>query len=55
MSAFDFLLLIFQISNKFDLNVFFQVLLNLVVFVYENHIDLLFWGPVRFTGLSGLS
>ena len=55
MSAFDFLLLVLQISNKFDLNVFFEVLLILFITVYKSHIQLLFSGVVSFMGFFGLS
>ena len=55
MSVFDFLHLVLQSSNKFDLKVSFEVLLILVITVYEVYIYLLFQGPVHFTGLFGLS
>ena len=55
MSALDFLILVLQSYNKFDLIVFFQVLLILIFTVYKGHVQLLFWGPVRFTGLPGLT
>ena len=39
MSGFDFLLLILQSSNSFDLNAFFQVLFNLILTVFKGDIQ----------------
>ena len=53
-SGLDFLALVLQSFNSFDLNVFFQVLISLFLTVYKGHIQLLFLGAVRSTGLFGL-
>ena len=55
MSGLDFLLLVLQISTNFDQNDFSEVLLILTIFVYKSHIQLLFLGSVRFTGLFCLN
>ena len=47
MSGFDFLVLVLQSSNSFDLNAFFQVLLSLIITVYKSHIQLLLLGAAR--------
>ena len=53
-SGLDFLALVLQSSNSFDLNVFFQVLFRLFLTVYKGHIQLVFLGAVCSTGLFGL-
>ena len=54
MSGLDFLVLVLQRSNSFDLNAFFQVLFSLVLTVYKGHIQLLFFKAVYSAGLFGL-
>ena len=51
ISGLDFLALVFQISNSFDLKAFFQVLFSLILTVYKGHIQLLFLGAVCSMGL----
>ena len=53
ISGLDFLPLILQISNSFDLKAFFQVLFSLILTVYKGNIQLLFLGAVCSTGLFG--
>ena len=53
MSRLDFLVLVLQSSNSFDLKAFFQVLFSLILTVYKGHIQLLFLGAVWYTGLFG--
>ena len=50
MSGLDFLVLVLQISNSFDLNAFFQVLFSLILTVYKGRFQLLFLGAVCSTG-----
>ena len=52
-SGLDFLALVLQISNSFDLKAFFQVSFSLILTVYKGHIQLLFLGAVCSTGLFG--
>ena len=40
ISGLDFLALVLQNSNSFDLKAFFQVLFSLIVSVYKGHIQL---------------
>ena len=54
MPGLDFLVLVLQRSNTFDLNAFFQVLFTLVLTVYKGHIQLLFLGTVYSAGLFDL-
>ena len=42
ISGLDFLALVLQNSNSFDLKAFFQVLFSLILTVYKGHIKLLF-------------
>ena len=51
ISGLDFLALVLQSSNSFDLKDFFQVLFSLILTVYKSHIQLLFIGAVCPTGL----
>ena len=51
MSGLDFLVLVLQSSNSFDLNAFFQVLFSLILTLHKGHIQLLFLGAVCSTGL----
>ena len=53
MSGLDFLILVLQNSNSFDLNAFFQVLFSLILTVYKGDIQLMVLGPVYATGLFG--
>ena len=53
ISGLDFLALVLQSSNSFDLKAFFQVLFSLNLTVYKGHIQLLFLGAVCSTGLFG--
>ena len=53
-SGLDFLALVLQSSNSFDLNVFFHVLFSLFLTVYKGHIQLLYLGAVLSTGFFGL-
>ena len=53
ISGLDFLALVLQSSNSFDLKAFFQVLFSLILSVYKVHIQLLFLGAVCSTGLFG--
>ena len=53
ISGLDFLALVLQSSNSFDLKAFFQVLFSLILTVYKGHIQLLFLGAVCSTGLFG--
>ena len=53
ISGLDFLALVLQSSNSFDLKAFFQVLISLILTVYKGHIQLLFLGAVCSTGLFG--
>ena len=53
ISGLDFLALVLQNSNSFDLKAFFQVMFSLFVSVYKGHIQLLFLGAVCSTGLFG--
>ena len=50
MSGLDFLLLVLQSSNSFDMNAFFQVLISLLFPGYKGHIQLLCLGAVCSTG-----
>ena len=52
-SGLDFLALVLQISNSFDLKAFFQVSFSLILTVYKGNIQLLFLGAVCSTGLFG--
>ena len=47
----DFLLLVLQSSNSFDLNAFFPVLFKLIPTVYKSHSQLLYLVAVCSTGL----
>ena len=47
MSGVDFLVLVLQIFNSFDLNAFFQVLFSLVLTVYKGHIRVVCRGNVN--------
>ena len=53
-SGLDFLALVLQSFNSFDLNVFFQVLFSLFLTVYKGQVRLLYLGKVHSTGLFGL-
>ena len=53
ISGLDFLALVLQCSNSFDLKAFFQVLFSLILTVYKGHIQLVFSGAVCSTGLFG--
>ena len=53
-SELDFLALVLQSFNSFDLNVFFQVLFSLFLTVYKGHIQLLYLGALLSTGMFGL-
>ena len=44
MSGLDFLVLVFQSSNRFDLNYFFQVLFSLIPTVYKGDVNLMALG-----------
>ena len=48
MSRLDFLVLVLQSSNSFDLNAFFQVLFSLVLTSYKGHIRTVCKGNVNF-------
>ena len=50
ISGLDFLVLVLQSSNNFDLIASFQVLLSLIVTVYSGHFQLLYLEAVRSTG-----
>ena len=52
-SGLDFLALVLQNSNSFDLKAFFQLLFSLILTVYKGHIQLLILGAVCSTGLFG--
>ena len=54
MSGIDFLVLVLQSYNSFDLIAFFQVLFSLFLTVYKGHIQLLYLWAVCSTGLFGL-
>ena len=54
ISGLDFLVLVLQSSNSFDLNGFSQVLFILSFTVNKGHIKLLILGAVCSTGLFGL-
>ena len=54
MSGLDFLVLVLQRSDSFDLNAFFQVLFSLCLTAYKGHIQLLYLGAVCSMGLFGL-
>ena len=54
ISGLDFLVLVLQSSNSFDLNDIFQVLFSLSFTVNEGHIKMLFLGAVCSTGLFSL-
>ena len=49
-SGLDFLVLVLQSSNSFDLNAFFHVLFSLFLTVYKGDYQLLFLGAVCSTG-----
>ena len=53
MSRLDFLLLVLQSSDSFDLNAFSQVLFSLFLTVYKGHNQLLYLGAVCSTGFFG--
>ena len=53
-SRLDFLALVLQSSNSFDLIGFFKVLLSLFLAVYKGFSQLLYLGAMRSTGLFGL-
>ena len=50
MSGLDFLVLVLQSSNSFDLDAFFHVLFSLFLTVYKGDYQLLFLGAVCSTG-----
>ena len=52
-SGLDFLALVLQSSNSFDLKAFFQVLFSLILTVNKGSIQMLFLGAVCSTGLFG--
>ena len=54
-SGLDFLALVLQSFNSFDLSVFFQVLFSLFLTVYKGQIQLLYLGAVHSTGFFGVS
>ena len=51
MSGLDFLVLVMQSSNSFDLISFFQVLLSLILTVYKGDIQLMALGSWCPTGV----
>ena len=51
MSGLDFLALVLQNFNSFDLNVFFQVLFSLFLTVFKGHVQLLFFRGRVFHGV----
>ena len=54
MSGLDFLALVLQSSNSFDMKPVIQVLLSFILPVHKGVIQLLYLGAMRSTGLFGL-